>query len=126
MREMRAITFGDAETIKAVVTQMQKAREKLPSGQVTLDLIIDEVPVVRLIFTDDHGQRTILERDSADVANALVTYCLDRRIRLPANASKFIDIVDGQVALLIYMDERDALRALMRRPRTRRAAGARG
>jgi hypothetical protein len=121
MREMRAMCFGEAEALKALIARAQKSREKLPQGQVKLDLMPDDPPIIRLIFTDDYGRREIIERDPADVAAALVGHCIERRIRLPANASKFVDIIDGKVALLIYMDERDAVRQLMRRPRVRPA-----
>lgn len=111
--------FGPAEVLKAIITRAQKSREKLPVGTVELDLIADDPPIVRLIFTDDYGRREIIERDPVDVATALVGYCIERRIRLPVNASKFVDIIDGNVALMIYLDERDAVRQLMRRPRSR-------
>jgi hypothetical protein len=119
MREMRAMCFGEAEVLKAIIGRAQKSREKLPVGEVTLDLIPDDPPIIRLIFTDNYGRREIIERDPNDVAAALVGFCIERRIRLPANASKFVDIIDGKVALMIYMDERDAVRQLMRRPRAR-------
>lgn len=119
MREMRAMCFGPAEVLKAIIARAQKSREKLPTGTVALDLVPDDPPIIRLVFTDDYGRREIIERDPVDVATALVGYCIERRIRLPANASKFVEIIDGNVALMVYMDERDAVRQLMRRPRTR-------
>ena len=60
MREMRAMCFGEAEALKALIARAQKSREKLPQGQVKLDLMPDDPPIIRLIFTDDYGRRETL------------------------------------------------------------------
>jgi hypothetical protein len=125
MREMRSITFDENEAIAALVDRIRRNREKLPSGSVSgLELLAEEPPVARLFITDDYGERHIIEKSGKDLTEALVQYCLDRRVRLPSGAAKFVEVVDGRASLFIYLDARDAVKSLMRRPQQRRAAAS--
>jgi hypothetical protein len=120
MRELRSITFEETESINAIVDGMRRSREKLPKGQVTkLELLPEDPPVARLFITDDYGERTILEKTGTELTDNLVRYCMERRVRLPNGAAKFVEIVDGRLSLFIYMNAADAakgLRSRLQRP----------
>jgi hypothetical protein len=116
MRELRSITFEESESIHAIVEGMRRNREKLPKGQVTsLQLLPEDPPVARLIVTDDYGERSIVEQTGSDLTDFLVKYCMEKRVRLPNSAAKFVEIVDGRLSLFIYMNARDAAKGLRNR-----------
>ena len=120
MRELRSITFEETEAINAIIDGMRRNREKLPKGQVSkLELLPEDPPVARLFITDDYGERTILEKTGTELTDNLVRYCMERRVRLPNGAAKFVEIVDGRLSLFIYMNAADAakgLRSRLQRP----------
>ncbi len=105
MKEMRTLSFTERESITAIIDLLRKLRQPLPSGQIVgLELAEDPVSA-RLVVEDDYGARTTIERNAAELAAALVNYCIERRIRLPSSGSKFVEVIAGDLNLVIYMKE---------------------
>ncbi len=114
MREMRSISFSEQEAIRAVIELMQRQRQPLPKGRV-LRLELREDPVgASLVVEDDYGAVSHVQRNAAELTASLVSYCIDRRIRLPNRGRKFVEVIGGAVNLLLYLDEVPAGRSLTR------------
>ncbi|WP_133065372.1 hypothetical protein [Niveispirillum lacus] len=105
MKEMRTLGFTEREAIQAIVDLMRKQRLHLPVGQV-VELELHEDPVsATLIIEDDAGNQHRVSRNVAELAASLVNYCIERKIRLPTMANKFVEVIAGSLNLIIYIDD---------------------
>jgi len=124
MREMRSLSFTERETITAIIDLLRKQRQPLPPGQIVgLDLQDDPVRA-SLTVEDDFGNRQVIHRSTAELAASLVNYCIERRIRLPTQGTKFVELIAGCLNLVIYMEDARA-GATGKGRLTRRTVGAR-
>jgi hypothetical protein len=104
MREMRSLGFTERETTLAVLELMRKMKEPVPPGQVLgLELAKDPV-IATLMLEDDYGGRTLIQRSATELAASLVNYCLERKIRLPTSGRKFVEVIAGELHLVIFID----------------------
>ncbi len=102
---MRTLGFTEREAIQAIVDLMRKQRLQLPVGQVVGLELLEEPVSATLIIEDNEGKQHRVTRNVAELAASLVNYCIDRRIRLPSMANKFVEVIGGSLNLVIYMDD---------------------
>ena len=104
MRELRCIVFEDGELIKAIIAHGQRTGKTMPLGQIS-SFEIERKPevVARMVITSDAGQKATVPTSGAELAAAMIAYCIDRRVPVPANAAKSITVIDGHVALKVTM-----------------------
>jgi hypothetical protein len=104
MREIRCIVFEDGELIKALLAHGQRTGKSLPSGQIS-SFEIERSPdvVARMTITSDQGQKSVVPTQGAELAAAMIAFCIDRKVPVPAHAAKSITILDDNVALKITM-----------------------
>lgn len=107
MREYRSITFSEVELIRAVVERRQRQRQDLPLGTIQGAVAQTEqdgttLKAVVLKVVSDEGQVHSVNVLPQEVAAALINYCLERRVPIPKSASKWVDVIDGEVAM--FMD----------------------
>jgi len=120
MKELRCILFNEREVATATVERRRRMREYLPVGTVQ-KAVFEAVPgggyrTVLHMMADD-GMRHELPLGEAEVASALVAYCLSRKVPLPADADKFLQVINDHMALMIMMD--------VEKGKTRKASAAR-
>jgi len=120
MREYRSITFSEVELIRAVVERRQQHRQQLPYGTIQGAVPVTEADgtslrAITLSVESDAGERHALQVSPEETAAALIHYCLQRRVPIPKAASKWVDVIDGEVAL--FMDIEAVMD--MTRPRSR-------
>jgi hypothetical protein len=104
MREIRCIVFEDGELIKAILAHGRRTGKALPPGQIS-SFEVERKPevIARMTVTSDEGQKMIVPTAGAELAAAMIAYCIDRKVPVPANASKSIAVLDDHVALKITM-----------------------
>lgn len=104
MRELRCIVFEDGELIKALVAHGQRTGKSMPSGQIS-SFEIERNPevIARMVITSDAGEKAIVPTSGPELAAAMIAYCIDRRVPVPAHSAKSITVIDGLVALKITM-----------------------
>ncbi|WP_417829374.1 hypothetical protein [Thalassospira sp.] len=104
MREIRCIVFEDGELIKAILAHGQKTGKTLPTGQIS-SFEVERNPevIARMTITSDAGQKSVVPTSGAELAAAMISYCIDRKVPVPANAAKSITVLDSHVALKITM-----------------------
>ncbi|MEQ9346554.1 MAG: hypothetical protein RIG26_08940 [Thalassospira sp.] len=104
MRELRCIVFEDGELIKALIAHGQRTGKAMPPGQIS-SFEIERTPevVARMVITSDAGEKTVVPTSGAQLAAAMIAYCIDRRVPVPAHAGKSITVIDGHVALKITL-----------------------
>ncbi|HAY50238.1 MULTISPECIES: hypothetical protein [Thalassospira] len=104
MREIRCIVFEDGELIKALVAHGRRTGKSLPPGQISsFEIERSKEVVARMTITSDEGQKTVIPTSGAQLAAAMIAYCIDRKVPVPAHAAKSITVIDDHVALKITM-----------------------
>src|SRR5258706_7437050 len=106
--EMRHIVFTPNEVLRSITQYKHRRREPLPSGTIS-NLKIEEKPDVHVVLfiTDDNKRNTEeLTFQGAELAAALVMYCIERKIPLPAaRAKKTLRVFDKQLGLEVAIGD---------------------
>lgn len=75
----------------------------MPSGSV-LDCVILEKPNIHAMIDmacDPDGHKLTLTFESEELAAALILFCINRKIPLPADAIKILQLFDGELGLVV-------------------------
>jgi len=128
MKEFRCLVFTDAEVMTAFVERRRRLREPLPVGTIA-DVGFTSGPdglQTGIRIVDDYGHEERLAVRAAEIAAALVDYCLNRKILLPTGSKRWVEVIGkGEVTLLMTLDGFSRRKALLPRRRLR-LAPARG
>ncbi len=103
--EIRNIIFSTNEVLFAVKDFRQRKKDPLPSGSI-LDCKMIEKPEVHArieMACDPDGAKRTITFESEELAAALILFCINRRIPLPANAIKILQLFDGELGLVVTM-----------------------
>ena len=108
MRELRCIIYTKKEIAKALKDQRLRADQPLPAGNM-VDVRVGEKPhiTVTVNIVDDGGRSHTVPFSGAELAAALIAYCIDRRVPIPASAKKSLTLIEGKLALKIAIDARN-------------------
>ncbi|CAO3413296.1 hypothetical protein [Azospirillum argentinense] len=108
MKELRCLVFTDQEVVKAVLDRRRRMKEPLPSGTVGTVTYRPGQPgggVETLIqVTGDEGDDRSMTLHESEVAAALVSYCMGRKIPLPVESDKMLHLINGALTLMITMN----------------------
>lgn len=100
--EMRHIVFTPNEVLRSITQYKVRRREPLPRGTVS-NLDIEERPDIHVVLSITGDGATIPQKitfKGAELAAALVMFCIERKIPLPANgAKKTLRVFDNQLGL---------------------------
>jgi hypothetical protein len=102
-REMRQIMFRAPEVMTAITEYHRRRTLPLPSGTAVGCTVTDEPSLqVTLAIQGDNGTISDLAVNAEMLAAALILYCINRNIPLPAEADKRLQKVgDDGVALIV-------------------------
>jgi hypothetical protein len=104
--EFRFLVFTPRELEKAMVAFAIRAQKKIPMGSVKGALVIEgDDPSAVLTIEPDSGESVEVPFSSHEVVGSLVALCLDRKIPLPRDHSKTLEVFQGRMALRIQMGE---------------------
>jgi len=105
MIEIRFVLFTDAEVVSSLVEFRRARRDPLPPGAVRgLERVIDKDNIkVILHISADNGNRVAVEFDKSGLAAALVLFCINRKVPLPASAEKDVQILEGMISLQLSL-----------------------
>lgn len=102
--EERRIIFTDAEVVAAVQALYQRAKQAFPPGNVwNVTISEDNGCQVDCDVVDAKGRRDRVTVAGERLAAALILYCIQHKVPLPAKATKALVIVQGQLALQIMI-----------------------
>jgi len=118
MRELRCIVFNEKEVVTAVIDHRHSKRKPLPVGMVRgIAINTDGRNTCSLKLEDYDGKRNAVSITEAELAAALIEYCLSRRIPMPRKSDKEINVVGGDIMMVMTISNFD----LVRTPPTRMA-----
>ena len=87
----------------------------IPSGLVQgLSFKSKEGAASVLKVEDYDGNKTPIDISESEMASALVNYCLSRKVPMPAKSSKGVQVIGGDVTLVLTIQEFDLLKAKRR------------
>jgi hypothetical protein len=100
--------FTPNEVLRSVTQYRHRRREPLPAGTISNLKIEDrpDVHVVVYITSDDRRTSQEVVFQGAELAAALVMYCIERKIPLPAaRAKKTLRVFDKQLGLEVAIGD---------------------
>ena len=99
--EMRKLVFSNEELKEAIILYNQIASEKLPAGDFLSCEIEngDEIKVVIRISETKTGATQRIVLASAFIGACLVNFCRQKRIPLPRDATKALQVIGDNIAL---------------------------
>jgi hypothetical protein len=116
MKELRCLVFTDQEVVKAVLDRRRRMREPLPSGTVGKVTYRTAHGVeTHIQVTGDEGDDRSMTLHEAEVAAALVAYCMNRKIPLPVDSDKMLHVINDSLTLMITMNFNKAPRLVEER-----------
>ncbi|MDX1401305.1 MAG: hypothetical protein R3245_05230 [Kiloniellales bacterium] len=104
--EFRHIFFNDGELVAILASHRKKSFGRLPSGAI-LDLKVDLDPELTLsgrMVPDDGADEETISLRGRDLESAIISYCINQRIPLPAKGVKRIEILNNRLALIITIN----------------------
>ncbi len=99
--EVRIIVFTSEEALEAIAQFSETLDTPLFSGRPS-DLHVRKNPQVRAVLEVERAGGEEIETvdlNASHLAAALITFCRKRRIPLPRNARKELDVMDDQLVL---------------------------
>ncbi|MEI6984715.1 MAG: hypothetical protein WCK65_01170 [Rhodospirillaceae bacterium] len=105
MREFRCIVFTETEALNAIINFRRKSHIQLPVGTVAsvVYTTANEAVTTKINLLDDHNVPSDMIIDAVEMAAALVSYCLDRKIPMSKMYDKKIELMEGQITLVLTM-----------------------
>lgn len=104
-KELRKIIFTNKEVLRAVQDYAIRRREPIPAGSIKGVSMVDQ-PEVRLdidMLSDKDQSRTTTSFGSAQLAAALIMYCIAKKIPVPVNATKTLSLAGDEMVLNISL-----------------------
>lgn len=101
--ELRYIFFNWSEIVRAIADHRRRNENPLPPGTIVKrELNKDPQVKMNLVIEGDTHGTTNLEFDAAELAAALIRFCLDSSVPLPVrNANKSLQVLGKKLALVV-------------------------
>jgi hypothetical protein len=99
--EYRLIFFDQNELCRALIEYNRQRRTPFPPGNLKKVQIDRDRLSVTIQIDQDSGDIKSVTFDTASVAAALIVYCRDRKIPLPAKSNKEMRLVANRLCFLI-------------------------
>jgi hypothetical protein len=104
--EFRFLVFSPRELEKALVAFAIRAQKKIPMGSVLGAEIIEGATLTTVVRVEpDSGDIVEVTFSPEETLGSLVGLCLDRKIPLPREHAKALEVFQGRMALRIQMNE---------------------
>lgn len=104
-REIRNIIFSTNEVLFAVKDCRQRLNDGLPPGSIIDCKILDEPEIGAEIeiACEPDGRKRIIAIEGQELTAAMILFCVNLRIPLPAHAIKILQLIDGELGLIVTM-----------------------
>lgn len=105
--EYRQIVFSPKETVRAVVDYRKWRKEPLPEGRfVKFEMRTDPISADFAVQVGEGSREFSAAAD--ELASALILFCINQKIPIPAKSKKDIKYVGEKLALTITMEDHDS------------------
>ena len=104
MKELRCLAFTEQEVVAAVVERRRRLREPLPEGAVQgVSYRTEGGIAVTIHAVNSEGQNTAITVPEAEASAALVNFCMSRKIPMPVDSDKYLQVIKDSLTLMITM-----------------------
>ncbi len=104
MKELRCLAFNDQEVALAIMERRRRLREPLPEGTIQKVSYTNENGIaVQISAATESGQESAITAHDSEVSAALVNYCVSRKIPMPVDADKYVQVIGDGLTLMITM-----------------------
>jgi hypothetical protein len=104
MKELRCLVFSEQEMAAAVMERRRRLGVKLPEGSINQIAYSTENGVsVSIRVVKDNGHDEVLVIPETEAAAALVNYCMSRKIPMPVDSDKYLQVINDGMTLMITM-----------------------
>ena len=104
MREFRCLVFSDQEVTTAYVERTRRLHQPLPAGTVR-DIEHDssggDIQNSTLTIIGDGGDIHRVDVRMVEMAASLVDFCLSRRVPIPMDAEKWLEVIRQHELVLL-------------------------
>lgn len=105
MKELRCLVFSDQEVVSAIIDRRRRRREPNLAGTVAgIAYKAEDGLDAVLHLATERGDTESVVVPEEEVTAALIAYCMNRRIPLPADADKFLYLVNDNLTLMITLN----------------------
>ncbi len=118
-RERRKIIFTAEELVLAVRSYDRVTAEFLPSGDVRSVQVTDGdgVRLAVSLQAERSEAPCLIDVPHQDVIELLIRACLENNIPIPRRAAKFLEVVEGDLAMVMDIVDEDAVGPLLQQSR---------
>ncbi len=104
--EIRNIIFSANEVLFAFKDFRQRKGDPLPAGSILNYKIIEKPNLqVRIVMAcDPDGHKQTITFESEELAAALILFCINRKIPLPADSAKTLQVFEGQLCMVVTIN----------------------
>ncbi len=114
--EVRYLLFEEQDLLRAMIEYRKSRNQPLPTGSIAEFKIHRKQPVTCTlsVHEDQAGKKTDIIFTNDVMRAALISYCMYKKVPLPARAEKDLQVFGSRVGMLISLNltevENDALR----------------
>ena len=105
--EIRHLLFQDDDLIRALVVYKQKRNESLPPGSIIGFKVEENQQIIRCILkigSDKCDGKVNFSFEHEEIREALILYCLYKKIPLPAKIQKDLRMFGDRVGLFLALN----------------------
>jgi hypothetical protein len=114
--EVRYLLFDEQDLLRAMIEYRKSRNQPLPTGTISEFKIQRAQPVTCILSVDEDqaGKKTDIIFTNDVIRAALISYCLYKKVPLPARAEKNLQVFGKRIGMLVSLNlteaENDALR----------------
>ena len=103
--EIRHIIFTHEELFGAYRSYRERRRQPLPDRDLA-ELSVSSDPDIRVAisFQGDGDDNPVVNAGVDELATALIMYCIDNRIPMPVQSTKYLQLFGSSIGLVITKD----------------------
>ena len=105
--EIRHLLFQDDDLIRALIEYKKKRNEPMPPGSIIgfrIEVNQQNIRCILKIYSDKCGEEIDFSFDHEETREALIMYCLHKKIPLPAKIRKDLRMFGDRVGLFIALN----------------------
>ena len=107
-REYRQIVFLPKEVVRALIEYRKWRKDPLPDGKFTkFQMLTDPISVDFAVQPEGAAAAKDYSAQQDELASALILFCINAKVPIPAKSRKDVKYVGEQMALTITMDEHE-------------------
>ena len=104
MKELRCLVFSEQEVVAAIAERRKRLHETLGDGPIQKVSYQNENGVtVTFHGVNAKGEEQLTVVHETEISAALVNFCMSRKIPMPVDSDKYLQVINDGLTLMITM-----------------------